>query len=189
LLLFLLPEGQVLLEELDDGLGISEGLLIDIVDLFEGIGQGGLTKLTGLLVVVHHFVVEHGEVQSKTKSDWVAGVQRLGGSLCKIVVLEGAIFNSLEFIGLSALSDISIVVSNHFIEESLGLVGGGNLHALVLDNVHDGDALVVKLGFDFLFVSGETIVELLVLWILLDGTDRSNGGSLGADLVLETNRE
>jgi hypothetical protein len=29
----------------------------------------------------------------------------------------------------------------------------------------------------------------LVLWILLDGADGSNGGSLGANLVLETNRE
>jgi pantoate kinase len=29
----------------------------------------------------------------------------------------------------------------------------------------------------------------LVLWILLDGADGSNSGSLGADLVLESNRE
>jgi len=39
---------------------------------------------------------------------------------------------------------------------------------------------------DLLLVLSESCVELLVLWVLLDGTDSSNGGSLGADLVLET---
>ena len=34
---FLLPEGQVLLEQLDDGLGVSEGLLIDVIDLLESL--------------------------------------------------------------------------------------------------------------------------------------------------------
>ena len=37
LLFLLLPEGEVLLEELDDGLGISECLFINIVDLLEGV--------------------------------------------------------------------------------------------------------------------------------------------------------
>mgnify|MGYP007004968377 CR=1 FL=1 len=31
------------------------------------------TKFACLLVVVHNFVVEDGEVKSKTKLDWVAG--------------------------------------------------------------------------------------------------------------------
>jgi hypothetical protein len=43
LLLFFLPEGEVLLEELDDGLGVSEGLFIDVIDLLESIGESGLT--------------------------------------------------------------------------------------------------------------------------------------------------
>ena len=187
MLLLLLPEGEVLLEELDDGLGISEGLLINVIDLFEGVRQGLLTEFAGLLVIVHHFVVEHGEVEGKTKSDWVAGVQTLGGSLGKLVVLEGAIFDGVELVLLSTFSDVSVVVTNHLIEEGLGLVGGGNLHALVLDDVDNGDALVVELTLDLLLVGRETIVKLLVLWVLLDGADGSNSGSLGADLVLETN--
>ena len=56
-----------------------------------------------------------------------------------------------------------------------------------LDDVDNGDALVVKLSLDLLLVGRETVVELLVLGVLLDGTNGSNGGSLGADLVLETN--
>ena len=75
--LFLLPETEVLLEELDDRLGISEGFFIDIIDLLQGLGQSLLTKFTGLFVVIHHFIVEDREVQSKTKSNWVACIKTL----------------------------------------------------------------------------------------------------------------
>ena len=37
LVLLLLPEGQVLLEKLDDGLGIPEGFLVDVVNFLESI--------------------------------------------------------------------------------------------------------------------------------------------------------
>ena len=146
-----------------------------------------LTELAGLLVVVHHLVVEHREVKGETQSNWVAGVQTLGGGLGKLVVLEGAIFNCVELVLIGALGNVSVVVTNHLVEEGLGLIGGGNLHALVLDDVDDGDALVVKLTLNLLLVGFKSVVELLVLWVLLDGTNGSNGGSLGSDLVLETN--
>merc|ERR1719263_1515484 len=58
LFFLLLPEGKVLLKKLNDGLGISEGLLIDVVNLLKSIRQSLLSEFTGLLVVVHHFVVE-----------------------------------------------------------------------------------------------------------------------------------
>ena len=75
LLLLFLPERKILLEKLDDGLGISEGLLINIIDLFERVREGSLSKLAGLLVVVHNLVVEDGEVKSKSKSNWVASIK------------------------------------------------------------------------------------------------------------------
>jgi len=49
--------------------------------------------------------------------------------------------------------------------------------------------LVVELTFDLFLVGGQGFVELRIFWVLLDGADGSNGGSLGTDLVLETNRE
>jgi len=52
--------------------------------------------------------------------------------------------------------------------------------------LNNTDALVVELFFNLLFVGEESVVELLVFWVLLDGTDGSNGSSLRADLVLET---
>ena len=59
LLLFLLPEGEILLEELDDGFGISEGFFINIVDLLKSVGKSLFTKFTSLFVVVHNLIVEH----------------------------------------------------------------------------------------------------------------------------------
>jgi len=78
LLLFFFPERKVLFKEFDDRFGISEGLLVNVIDLLESVGESSFSEFTGLLVVVHNFVVEDGEVKSKTKSDWVAGVQGLG---------------------------------------------------------------------------------------------------------------
>ena len=45
--LLLLPEGQVLLEELNDALGITEGFLINIIDLVHCILKSSLSELAG----------------------------------------------------------------------------------------------------------------------------------------------
>ena len=137
-------------------------------------------------MVVHDFVVEHGEVKSKSKSNWVASVQALGGGLSLLVVLKGTVLDSGELISSGALGNVSVVISDHLVEESFGLVGRGNLHAGALDDLNNHDALVVELLLDLLLVDGKGLVELGVLGVLLDGTDGSNGSSLGSNLVLET---
>ena len=71
------PEREVFFKELNDGLGISESLLVNIVDLLESIRQSSLSEFAGLLVVVHNFVMEDREVKGKSKSDWVACVKTL----------------------------------------------------------------------------------------------------------------
>jgi hypothetical protein len=138
-------------------------------------------------VVVHNFVVENGEVKSESKSDWVACVEGCGGLAGLLVVLEGTILDSVELISGSALSNVSVVVTDHLVEECLGLVGSGLTHALALNDINNRDALVVELLLDLLFVLGETFVEFGVFWVLLDRADGPNGGSLGSDLVFETN--
>ena len=189
MLFFFLPEREIFLEELDDGFGISEGFFINVIDLLEGIGEGFLTKFAGLLVVVHDLVVEHGEVKSKSESNWVARVEGLRACLGQLVVLKGSILDTFELISLGALSNVSIVISNHFVEERFGFVSGGNFHALVFDVINDGHALIIKLSLNLLLVNLEGLIELLVLWILLNSADGSNGSSLGSDLVFETDRQ
>jgi len=189
LLFLFFPEREVFFEELNDGLGISESLLVNIVDLLESVRQSLLSEFAGLLVVVHNFVMEDREVKGKSKSDWVAGVQRLGRSGGLLIVGKSSILNGVELITLSALSNVSVVITHHLVEESFGLIGGGDTHAGIFDDFNDSDALVVKLLLDLLLVPTEALIEFGVLWVLLDGTDGSNSGSLGANLVLETNRE
>ena len=72
--LLFFPEADVLLEKLDDGLGISESFLVNIVDLFKGLRKCIFTKSAGFGFVTNNFVFEDTVVQSETKSNWVAGV-------------------------------------------------------------------------------------------------------------------
>ena len=129
LLLFFFPEGEILLKEFNDGFGISESFLINIVDFLEGIRQSSFSKFASLLMVVHNFVMEDREVKGKTKSDWVAGVKGLRGSLGQLIVLKSTGLDSFDFIGIGALGNVSVVISHHLVEESFGLIGGGNSHA------------------------------------------------------------
>ena len=59
LIIFLLPKREILLEELDDRLGVSEGLFVDLVNLLECVTESLLTKGASGLVVTHDLVVEH----------------------------------------------------------------------------------------------------------------------------------
>ena len=118
-LLFFFPESQVLLEKLDDALGVTEVVLLKLVDLVEGRLQGVVGKLASRRVVLKHFVVEDRKVQGEAELDRVARCQinpvslfvgRLGLGLG---VFERAIF--------SVLSDVAVVVTNHLDEECLCL--------------------------------------------------------------------
>ena len=80
-----------------------------------------------MLVVVHNLIVEDREVKGKTKSDWVAGIQGFALSAGLLVVLKCSIFDCFKLISNGAFSDISVVVTSHLIEESLSLVGFGNV--------------------------------------------------------------
>ena len=79
---------------------------------------------------------------------------------------------------LGAFSNVSVVVTNHFVEECLGLVSGSNLHAEVLNDLNNSHALLVELFFDFGLVTLKSVIEFRVLWVLLDGADGSDGSSL-----------
>ena len=56
---FFLPQGQVLLQELDDGLSITEVVLFEVVNLLKGVLESTVSQLTCLSVVLHNFVVEY----------------------------------------------------------------------------------------------------------------------------------
>merc|ERR1712228_61836 len=71
-LLLFFPESQVLLEKLDNALSITEVVLLELVNLVEGLLEGVIGKLACLGMILEHFVVEDGEVECETKFDWAA---------------------------------------------------------------------------------------------------------------------
>ena len=62
----LFPESKVLLEKLNDGVGVTEGLLIDVVNFVHGVLESGLSQLACLFVVLHHLIVEDREVEGES---------------------------------------------------------------------------------------------------------------------------
>jgi len=67
------PESEVLFEELDDALGVTEVVFLELVNLVEGILQGLVSEVDSFLGVLLGLVVKHGEVEGKTEFDRVAG--------------------------------------------------------------------------------------------------------------------
>ena len=106
-----------------------------------------------------------------------------------MIVLKSTGLDSFDFISIGALGNVSVVISHHLVEERFGLIGDGNTHAGLLDNINNGEALVVEFLLNLVLVLAKSIIEFRIFWVLLNGTDGSNSSSLGANLVLETNRE
>jgi hypothetical protein len=187
LLVFLLPEGEVLLEELDDALGVTEVVLLELVDLVEGLLESHVGELAGSLVVLHDFVVEDGEVKGKAELDGVAGSK--GDLVGLLVGFKSVQLDGLELLTLGVLSEVAVVVADHLDEEGLGLLGAGLAEDLGVDHVDDALAVSDELALNAGLVGGESLSVLGVLGVLLDGGDGAAGGALGRDEVLEGDGE
>ena len=131
--------------------------------------------------------MEYTEVQSKTKSDWVACIEWLWEFISIVVSIKSSIFNLLESGIMSWFRNVSVVVSNHFVEKCFWLIITSKAEAFVLNNVHDLHALVIQLFFNLFLVGGKSISEFLVLWILLNSSNCSDGSSLWSNQVFESN--
>ncbi len=57
-LFLVFPKSKVLLEELDDALGVTEVILLELVDFVKCILESLVGKFASGLVVLHNFVVE-----------------------------------------------------------------------------------------------------------------------------------
>jgi len=187
ILLLFSPESQVLLQELNDGLGITEVVLLELVNLVEGVLEGLVGEVAGGLVVLHDLVVEDGEVEGEAELDGVAGWE--GDLVGAVVGLEGVGFGGFEVGTLGVLGNVTIVIAYHLDEEGLGLTVAGFLEDVGLDHVNDALAVVAELLLDAGLVLGKCIGEFGVLGVLLNGGNGSAGGALGADEVLEGDGE
>jgi hypothetical protein len=187
--LLFFPEGQVLLEKLDDALGIAEVVLLELVNLVESLLEGRVSELASLAVVLQDFVVEDGEVEGEAELDWVA--RRQFNAVSLLVSCLGCVFDLLELIVLGILSNVTIVVTDHLDEESLSLVSDGNTGIEDADVDHVDDLLAIggELCLDLGLVGKKCGIELGILGVLLDCGDSSACGALAADKVLEGDGE
>jgi len=118
-------------------------------------------------VILQHFVVEDGEVEGEAELDGVASGELdlvgllVGGLGLVLDILEGGV--------LGVLGDVAVVVTDHLDEECLGLIGALALEHAGVDHIDDLLAVVLELLLDLLLVGEESLVELGVLGVLLDG--------------------
>ena len=131
----LLPEGEVLLEKLDDAFGIAEVVLLKLVDLVESRLESGVSQLAGLGMILEHLIVEDTEVQGESQFDWVARGQIDG--ICLLIRGLGLLLDVLEQGFLGILGDVAVVVANHLHEEGLGFVSAFPGKDTVVDDVDD----------------------------------------------------
>ena len=156
-LLFLLPEGEVLLEKLDDALGVTEVILLKLVNLVESGLKSSVCEGAGGGVVLKHFVVEDAEVKGETELDGVACGKIDAVSL--LISGLGLLLDIFEECILRVLSDVAIVVANHLHEEGLGLVGAGATEDAVVNHVDDLLAVSAELLLNVGLVGHECGVE------------------------------
>ena len=139
-------------------------------------------------MVLQHLVVEDGEVKGQTQLDGVAGGKvDLIGLLVRAFRILGDLVERASI--LAVLSNVAVVVANHLDEEGLGLLGAGVGKHVILDHLNDLLAVLVELGFNLGLVVEERLVELGVLGVLFDCTDRAHGGTLARNEILEGDGE
>jgi len=120
IVLFLFPECEVLLEQLNDALSVTEVVFLELVNLVESRLKGGIRKLTSLGMILKNFVVEHREVKGQAEFDRVAC--REVDSVGLFIGCLSLIFNFFKFGVLCVFSNVAIVVANHLHKEGLGLI-------------------------------------------------------------------
>jgi hypothetical protein len=179
------PESEVLLEEFDDALGVTEIVFLELVNFVKGVLEGLVSEVAGGLVVLHGFVVEDREVEGKSELDRIA--RREVDGVGFVVSFEGRVLNFIKVITLGVLSNVTVVVSDHLDKESLGLSVAGFGKNLILNHIDDSLAIVLELGFDAGFISEKSVGELGVFGVLLNSSDGAASSSLGTDKVFESN--
>ena len=134
-------------------------------------------------MVLHHFVMEHREVEGKAELDGVAGWKRYVVGF--LVGIERLLLDFLKKGALCIFSDVAVVVADHLDEEGLGLTVAALLDDLVVDHVNNTLAVSGELGLDVLFVAGKIFRELGILGVLLNSSNCAARRSLAANQVLE----
>jgi len=103
---------QVVSKKLHDKSGVLVGFLAQGIQLSDGIIESLLGQMASLVWSVVDLIVEHGEVECKTETDWVSwgeiGLSDIGSAL---VCLEGLVCGLLALIANGKLSQVTVVIT------------------------------------------------------------------------------
>merc|ERR1712029_617049 len=116
------PKSEVVTQQLHDESGVLVGVLLDVVELRDGILESGACHFTSLVWILEHLVLEDGIVECKTETDWVSHCQVFLGSLVSLLVSQASVLGRLGLgIPVTELSDVPVVVGLHLAVEDFGL--------------------------------------------------------------------
>jgi len=168
--------------------------------------------MASLVRRVQDLVVKDGEVQGKTKTNWVGwgkvGLRNLGGCL---VSLERLVGGGLALVTHGELGEVTVVVTLpvrcgqqfpihpllwqqllHLVVENLGFTALGRRNQVLVENLENVFTDLSELGLDLLAVlldeANLTLISLGLL-LLLDGSDNSPRGTAGTNDVLVGDRK
>ena len=103
---------KIIPQQLHDQRGVLVAFLTQGIQLGNGVIESLLGEMACLVRRVENFVVEDGEIQSKTKTNWMSrckvGLRDFGGIL---VSLEGLVSGSLALVTKSEFGQVAVVVS------------------------------------------------------------------------------
>ncbi len=130
-------------------------ILFDLINVSNGIVKGLLGKMTGFAWVVFNLVVENRVVESKAKSDGVSGFKGLcllSGSLISCV---GVLPSFFSLSPACIFSDISVVISFHFVVEDFSLNIGSFVEERRVNEIKNLIAVSVELTLNLGFVASK----------------------------------
>ena len=130
-------------------------------------------------MILEHFVVEDGEIESEAKLNGVAGGKHDRVSL--LISILGLQFDFFEFLILGVLGNIAVVVSYHLDEESLGLFSAVSVENTGVNHVDDLLAVFLELHLYLALIGEKSRIEFRVLRVLLNGRDSSASCAFAGD--------
>lgn len=115
------PQGQVVSEQLHDSGRVAVLVLLQTVEVGDGIVESSLGEFASVVGGVEDLVIEHGIVEGKSKSDGMCGLECLSLVACDLVCLLCELDNILALVPREELAEVAEVVALHLHEEDLGL--------------------------------------------------------------------
>ena len=149
-LLLLAPEREVLLEELNDALGVTEVVFLELIDLVKSLLERVIGELASLGVILEDLVVEDREVKGESKFDGVAGGKINFVSL--LVCSLGLLLDVFKLVILGVLGNIAVIITDHLDEEGFGLLSAFGAEDAAVDHLDDLLAVSHELFFDLTLV-------------------------------------